>query len=320
MSETISIIKADIDYYTGYYDDTRPEYGEKMKKEAISCTARFCPENCLLRLFEQRGPQKKIRLNDPLEVFDMGIAEMLLKTVSWLPALLRRDAEERLRVCSITNIPGQGVKNIILVFPTGKKASTWIGAVKLAQKNVGIASMTKGTVTKSGTRRLSVDQRVYCEGLQAVSQKFGVKAIDVINKKMGELEKVISEKEKADGHLHVEMISITSKCQTREKQLDMKKDEIQELKRKIHTAAPQRRYKYIVPFGAPHVSEQENQQEMKKGRMVTDDTAKKVANNRRMSRVTDWKQFELMCQQEVVPADLIHLAKSEGKKAVALAV
>ena len=54
-----------------------------MNNESVHCLARFTPNDCILRLHAQKEsqPVKVFDDKDPFEVFDLGIADLLLKPV-----------------------------------------------------------------------------------------------------------------------------------------------------------------------------------------------------------------------------------------------
>ena len=52
-----------------------------------------------------------------------------------------------LRLVTVTNVPGQGTKNIIFLFSTAKRAKNWVHFVKIAQDNIGLGSISYGVKT-----------------------------------------------------------------------------------------------------------------------------------------------------------------------------
>ena len=59
------------------------EFAETVQNESTHCLARFTPDDCVLRLhvIKESEPVKVFDDKDPFEVFDLGIAEFILKEV-----------------------------------------------------------------------------------------------------------------------------------------------------------------------------------------------------------------------------------------------
>lgn len=55
-----------------------------MISESTHCLARFTPDDCVLRLhaLKESQPVKVFDDKDPFEVFDLGIAEFIIKPVN----------------------------------------------------------------------------------------------------------------------------------------------------------------------------------------------------------------------------------------------
>ena len=52
--------------------------------------------------------------------------------------------QQNLRLVTVTNVPGQGIKNIIFLFSSAKRAKNWVHFVKIAQENIGLGSISYG--------------------------------------------------------------------------------------------------------------------------------------------------------------------------------
>lgn len=314
----IRTIKAEIEYFTGFYDDTN-DISERLNKDCIRCLTRFTPDNCILRLFAQkRGDTvKQFDEDEPLEVFDLGIAELMIKPVL-KEELLERD-ESWMRLVTVTNVPGHGVKNIVFLFPSGKLAKTWVQAVKLAQENIGLGNICYGV----DNRRLSVDgtgllDNHYCNDVRNMAKTYGVKAIDVVTSRVRDLTLALAERDEEYEYTQGKLSEATSKCEARNEQIMMKQRDIADAKKKILAAQPQKKYKYIIPFGHPHVHDDDT---VKKNMTVSEENCQKVMNQRRESRLTDWKRHDLVQEpydSDIRGSQLLNIATTESRRHHAL--
>ena len=58
--------------------------------------------------------------------------------------IVKGRTEYNCRLVTVTNVPGQGVKNIIFLFSTAKRAKNWVHFVKIAQENIGLGTISYG--------------------------------------------------------------------------------------------------------------------------------------------------------------------------------
>ena len=59
------------------------DFADTVNNDSVHCLARFTPEDCILRLHRQKEshPVKLFDDKEPFEVFDIGIADLILKPV-----------------------------------------------------------------------------------------------------------------------------------------------------------------------------------------------------------------------------------------------
>lgn len=307
----IKVMKEELEYFTGFYQEST-DFADTVNNDSVHCLARFTPDDCILRLHRQKEshPVKVFDDREPFEVFDLGIADLILKPVLKEEKIVKCRTQQNLRLVTVTNVPGQGIKNIIFLFSSAKRAKNWVHFVKIAQENIGLGSISYGREN----RRLSVDHH-YGDGIKKIAKGFGVKATDVVSSRLRELESILTEKEDEYEGIQEELFKQTSKIEGRNENIKMKERDIQDIKKKVEAAQPQKRYKYIIPFGHPHLEDKSTLERM----TASEDTCRKVASKRRESRLVDWRKHETQKEEEIgIGSQLVKLATTELRETGAL--
>lgn len=307
----IKVMKEELEYFTGFYQESA-DFAETVNNDSVHCRARFTPDDCILRLHAQKEsqPVKSFDDKEPFEVFDLGIADLILKPVQREEKMVKGQVQYSMRLVTVTNVPGQGAKNIIFLFSTVKRARNWVQFVKIAQDNVGMGSISYG----KENRRLSVD-RHYGDNIKKMTSRFGVKAVDVVTHRLEELDSVLEEKQGEYDAIQNELLKQTSRVEGRNENIRMRERAIADVKQRVEAAQPQRRYKYIIPFGHPHLSDNASKNEMR----ASEETCRKVAAKRRDSRLVDWRRHDTHREEEVgIATQLVKLATLQQREAGAM--
>ncbi|KAL5272354.1 hypothetical protein ACHWQZ_G000536 [Mnemiopsis leidyi] len=309
---SIKVLKEELEYFTGFYQESA-DFADTVNNESVHCLARFTPNDCILRLHAQKEaqPVKVFDDKEPFEVFDLGIANLLLKPVQKEEKIVKGRTQYNLRLVTVTNVPGQGTKNIIFLFSTAKRAKNWVHFVKIAQDNIGLGSISYGREN----RRLSVD-RHFGDGIKKIAGRLGARANDVVSSRLKELDSILSEKEDEYEAMMEELQKQTSKVEGRNENIKMKERDIQDLRKKVEEAQPQKRYRYIIPFGPNRHEEDWAMRQM----TVSEETCRKVASKRRDSRLENWKKHEIKTSEEVIGVGslLVKLAAAQQREAGAM--
>jgi len=256
---------------------------------------------------------------EPVEVFDLGVAEMAVKTI---PGEMKRfkcsqNDKDSTRILTIGNIPGQGSWNLILFFPSGKSCRAWMKKAREAQTNIGLDDVSQ----PQNGRRVSVDNH-YCDDLNKIAEdaeEMGYDPMESIKDVIEGTKEELGDTLEEYDFIRNDLSNQTSQCEARNEQIKAKENEIQQIKQQIYNAQPQKKYKYIIPSSS---LSHENDLQYKGARRgsVSAETCQNVARKRVESRLRDWMRFDTEREVEFRPRQLIDIARLENKKIEALTV
>lgn len=292
-----------VKYFNDFSDPSRPEFvTEILNGEGTQVLAQFLPDSCILKLFKwyEKNPVTVIDEKNPLDVLDLGLAQLVHKGD-------KASDDQEGGVVTMTHVAGHGVETLVFLFETTKKAQEWCYVVNGAQNNLGLDAPRAEDAT------VSEKNKYYCADLSDFADEFGVRAEEVLLEKIAAVQQKREELQDAitaDGEA---LEKKTAQIQSRDFQIKLKEKEVDRLKAEQEALRPSHQYKYIIPY-KPEVPQRFSHTARDSFSMCNEQDCEKLAERRASVRATQWKIYDQSNEIEVMPKDVLHLAKLDLAK------